>query len=114
RSSAIARAALFRPGGSAALGGSGMARTAAILKALARALRRDQSSIKSIAGNNFFFVSALLLQNAGAFIYLIIGLVLLFPLSTDPLRKIPASRLALWPLGSRDRRLLRALSPWIN
>jgi len=91
-----------------------MARLTAILRALARALRRDQRSLQSVAGNNFFIVSALLLQKAGTFVYLIIGLVLLFPLSTDPLRKIPRSRLALWPLLPGERRALRAISPWIN
>ena len=91
-----------------------MARLAAIIGALARAERRDQKSFQSVVGNNFFIVTALLLQKAGGFIYLIIGLVLLFPLSTDPLRKIPASRLALWPLEARERRLLRAVSPWVN
>lgn len=91
-----------------------MARPGAILRALARALGRDQRSLQSVVGNNFFIVSALLLQNAGGFIYLIVGLVLLFPLSTDPLRKIPRSRLELWPLEARERHLLRALSPWVN
>jgi hypothetical protein len=91
-----------------------MARAGAILKALALAYRRDQRSLETVAGNNFFIVSALLLQEAGGFIYLIIGLVLLFPLSTDPLRKIPASRLALWPIERRERWLLRIVSPWIN
>jgi hypothetical protein len=91
-----------------------MARVAAILRALASALRRDQRSAGSFAGNNFFIVTALLLQKAGGFLYLLIGFVLLFPLSTDPLRKIPASRLALWPLSVRERRLLRVLSPWVN
>jgi hypothetical protein len=91
-----------------------MARTAAILRVLWRVLRRDQRSLQSVASNNFFIVSALLLQNAGTFIYLIIGVVLLFPLSTDPMRKIPRSRLQLWPLDGRDRHLLRALSPWVN
>ncbi len=91
-----------------------MARVVAILKALAVAFRRDQQSLETIAGNNFFLVSALLLQRAGGFIYLIVGLVLLFPASTDPLRKIPASRLALWPLERRERLLLRAISPWAN
>jgi hypothetical protein len=47
-------------------------------------------------------------------VYLIMGLVVLFPLSTDPLRKIPPSRLALWPLDRRDRWILRLASPWIN
>lgn len=91
-----------------------MARLAAVLRALARVVARDQKSIQSVAGNNFFIVTVLLLQRAGGFIYLIIGLTLLFPLSTDPLRKIPASRLGLWPLEAGERRLLRALSPWIN
>ena len=56
-----------------------MARIAAILRALSTALRRDQRSLQSVAGNNFFIVSALLLQKAGTFIYWIIGLVLLCP-----------------------------------
>ena len=57
---------------------------------------------------------ASLLEGKPAYYGLIIGLVLLFPLSTDPLRKIPASRLALWPLERSERWLLRAASPWIN
>ena len=91
-----------------------MARVAAVLRALAQAHRRQQSDIASIIGNNFFLVAALLLQEAGTFIYLLIGVVLLFPLSTDPLRKIPASRLSLWPLTDHDRRVLRLASPWVN
>ena len=91
-----------------------MARAGAILKALAKAHRRDQRSLETVAGNNFFIVSALLLQSAGGFIYLIIGFVMLFPLSTDPLRKIPASRMALWPITDRERWLLRVVSPWVN
>ena len=54
------------------------------------------------------------LGKAGVFVYLIMGLVVLFPMSTDPLRKIPASRLELWPLTTRERWVLRALSPWVN
>jgi hypothetical protein len=91
-----------------------MARTAAILRALGRALRRDQKSIESIAGNNFFWVSILLLQQAGIFFDLLLGLILLFPLSTDPLRKVPASRLASWPLQTQERWTLRLASPWVN
>jgi len=91
-----------------------VARLFAVLKALGAAFRRDQKSLESAAGNHFFIVSALLLQEAGGFIYLIVAVVLLFPASTDPLRKIPESRLALWPLEPRERRLLRAISPWLN
>jgi hypothetical protein len=91
-----------------------MARAGAILKALYTAFRRDWRSFGSLAVNNFFPISTLLLQRAGTFVYLVIGLVILFPASTDPLRKIPASRLAVWPLERRERLALRLASPWIN
>ena len=91
-----------------------MARPFAILRALALAYRRDWTAFQSLAGNNFFLITIFLLGKAGTFVYLIFGLVLLFPLSTDPLRKIPPSRLALWPLDRREHWLLRLISPWIN
>jgi hypothetical protein len=91
-----------------------MARLAAILKALWRAFERGEKSIATLAGNNFFLVALLFLGKAGTFLFLIMGLVILFPLSTDPLRKIPRSRLALWPLEKREMWLLRAISPWVN
>ena len=91
-----------------------MARPFAILRALWVAYRRDWTAFQSLAGNNFFLITAFLLRQAGIFVYLIMGLVVLFPLSTDPLRKIPPSRLALWPLDRRDRWILRLASPWIN
>lgn len=91
-----------------------MARTRAILGALLIVFRRDTKSFGSFATNNFFLMSALLLQQAGVFLYVIVGLVMLFPLSTDPLRKIPQSRLALWPLSAREHWLLRFVSPWLN
>jgi hypothetical protein len=91
-----------------------VARLRPILKALRTIGRRERKTFGAMASNNFFWVSVLLLQKAGAFIYLLVGLVVLFPLSADPLRKIPAERLALWPLSRRDRRMLRALSPWLN
>lgn len=91
-----------------------MARAVALLRALATAYKRDWTALQSLAGNNFFLITAFLLQKAGAFVYLIVGLVMLFPLSTDPLRKIPSSRLPLWPLSRREWWLLRIASPWIN
>jgi hypothetical protein len=84
----------------------------AILKALARAIRRDLRSYQSIGGNNFFLFAALLLQQPASaeFFFVILGFLLLFPLSADPLAKIPADRLALWPLPVRQRIALRLLS----
>src|SRR5450631_2370606 len=91
-----------------------MARLVAILKAVWRAFQRGEKSFGSLAGNNFFLVAVLFLGKAGTFLFLIMGLVVLFPLSTDPLRKVPASRLALWPLEKREMWALRALSPLVN
>jgi hypothetical protein len=91
-----------------------MARSAAILRALGTAFRRDWKTVGSIGVNAFFPVTLLMLGRAGGFLYLIVGLVMLFPASTDPMRKIPASRLGLWPLDRRDRMVLRAASPWLN
>ena len=39
-----------------------MARLAAILRALALALRRDQKSLLNLAGNNFFIVSSVVIS----------------------------------------------------
>ena len=53
------------------------------------------------------------------FFLMVLGVLLLGPLSGDPLHKVPADRLALWPLTPRQRIALRlgslALSPvvWI-
>ncbi len=91
-----------------------MARTAAVLRALGTAFRRDWQSISSIGVNVFFPVTVFMLGRAGGYIYILIGLVMLFPMSGDPLRKIPPSRLLLWPLDRRDRVLLRLASPWLN
>jgi hypothetical protein len=91
-----------------------MARAIALLRALGTAYRRDWTAIESLVGNNFFLLTVFLLRQAGVFVYLIIGLVMLFPLSTDPLRKIPASRMAILPLERREWWLLRVASPWIN
>ena len=56
---------------------------------------------------------AYLLNAAGVFVFLLVGGLLLFPLSADPLRAVPADRLKLWPLTRGEYRLLRALAPWL-
>lgn len=91
-----------------------MARLAAILTALGRATGRDQKSVFSFAGNSFFVVSVLVMQDAGLFVYLLVALVAIIPLSTDPSRKIPPSRLGSWPLSRAERWILRIASPWVN
>lgn len=84
-----------------------------ILNALRTASRRDRKSLWSFSTNNLF-LATLLLGIAGLFFWCVIGLMLLFPLMSDPLQKIPEERLKLWPLTNRDRIALHWLSPWMN
>ena len=75
----------------------------AILKALSRAIKRDLATFESVKVNNFFLFVALLIygalesgvrpSSAEPFL-LFLGFLLLFPLSSDPLDKIPPQRLA--------------------
>ncbi|MGA2134162.1 MAG: hypothetical protein ABSH50_17860 [Bryobacteraceae bacterium] len=106
-----------------------MAAILAILKAVRHAVGRDLGTFESITVNNLFLFVALLSygalnsgqppESAEPF-FLLIGFLLLFPLSADPLGRIPASRLSLWPLTARQQLGLRfaslALSPvtWIG
>jgi len=97
---------------------AGVARVVSILAALWKAVRRGGKRAGSFASNNLFVVSVALLffKDPGGFLSLnvLIGLVLFFPLSADPLRKIPPARLGLWPLERGERGLLRVLSLWLN
>jgi hypothetical protein len=94
----------------------------AILSALARSVWRDLRTFGSVGGNNLtLFMLVVMYQQpqSAAFFVMILGVLLLGPLSGDPFRKIPRDRLALWPLTGRERMALRmgslALSPvvWI-
>ena len=106
-----------------------MAALFAILRALRRAVARDLGTLGSIKVNNLFLFVALLAYGAlntglppksAEPFFVLLGFLLLFPLSSDPLGKIPPSRLALWPLAGAQRLGLRlaslALSPvaWIG
>jgi hypothetical protein len=91
-----------------------MVRVLAVLNAVWRAVRRGQGSFASIGTNNFLIFTAYFLRQNGAFLYLILALLIFFPLSADPLRKIPPERLVFWPLQRREWWILRFLSPWLN
>jgi hypothetical protein len=96
----------------------------AILRALAAVVRRDLAGYSPIRTNNFFLFIVLLI--AGAFstgvepvssypFLVLLAVLLFFPISSDPLEKIPRVRMGLWPLTRRNRLMLRlaglALSP---
>ncbi len=73
---------------------------------------RDVRSLGSIGGQNFFlFVIFVALQPASAIFFgLILGMVLLFPLSSDPMQKVPGERRAMWPLLDWEWAAVRAWS----
>jgi hypothetical protein len=91
----------------------------AILRALGRAVRRDLGTLGSFKANNFVLFVALLIYGAAVSgvapvsaypFLLLLGFLLLFPLSGDPLAKIPPSRLGVWPLTAGQRSRLRIVS----
>src|SRR5579863_1107967 len=92
-----------------------------LLKALGRVSWREVRSFGSIGGQNFFlFVGFVALQPESAvFFALILGVVLLFPLSSDPMQKVPGDRRVMWPLLGWEWAAVRmwslALSPivWV-
>lgn len=99
-----------------------MAALLAVLNSIRRAAQRDLRSFEAIKFNNFFLLIALLTimqPQSAAFLLLLLSALVLFPISSDPLAKIPPSRLQLWPLSTNQRFALRiaslALSPiiWI-
>ncbi len=92
-----------------------MAAIAAILSGIARSSWRDLRSLGSIAGNNLIAVIVLMKaeepSNRGSstsFFLLLIGVLVLFPLSADVLRQVPAERFRLWPLSGAQRIAVRA------
>lgn len=94
-----------------------MARIAALLGPLATLILRELGRTASVAGNHFLLVALLLfaLNPRGAvFLVMVAGLVLLFPVSADPLRRIPEERLLLLPLSPSDRIRLRILGLFLN
>lgn len=86
------------------------------LESLAARGGRDLAG--SVKANNLLFLG--LLGKSAEAIFVLLGFLLLFPLSSDPLGKIPPVRLALWPLSGWQRWGLRlaslAFSPvlWIG
>src|SRR5580658_3817145 len=91
----------------------------AILRALSRTMRRDLGSFAALKVNNFFlFVLFLTYSNVlyrlppySAYPFLLlVGFLMLFPMSSDPLAKIPAARFGVWPLDASQRLILRLTS----
>jgi hypothetical protein len=99
--------------------GTRVSPTTSILGALGRAMRREVGTFGSLKLNNVFLFVALMAYGAGesgvepksVYPFLLFLLtVMLFPLSADPLDKVPPSRLGVWPLTPEQRARLRVAS----
>ncbi|HWE51617.1 MAG TPA: hypothetical protein VG273_17625 [Bryobacteraceae bacterium] len=96
-----------------------MAALLAILNSLRRSVQRDLGTFEAVKLNNIFLLAALMAYgalNAGVEpksaepLLLLLGLLVLFPLSSDPLGRIPPSRLGFWPLSRKQKMALRLTS----
>jgi hypothetical protein len=94
-----------------------------ILNHLRRAVQRDLGTFEAVKLNNFFLLVALMAYGAiesglepksAEPLLLLLGLLVLFPLSSDPLARIPSSRLRLWPLDRKQSRCSVSLSSAIT
>lgn len=86
-----------------------MARVRAITAALARAVIREQRHLRGLASNNLFWLFYLL-GASGAFLLLLVGLVVLAPMCGDPFRRLPVERAGTWPVTAGQLRAVRLLS----
>jgi hypothetical protein len=93
-----------------------LARIRPLLRALGRVTWRELRALNSVTSNNFFlFCFLLMLQpQSTAFLLAVVGLLLFFPLSADPMKKIPPDRLALLPLLRWELVVLRVLSVFLS
>lgn len=96
-----------------------MAAILAIMRAMSLAIKRDVGSFFSVTINNLFLFAALLTYSAlvsgvkpisAIPFFTLLLLIILFPLSRDPLSKVPPSRRALWPLTRAQFIELRLVS----
>jgi hypothetical protein len=89
----------------------------AVLRAVSLALYRELRSFHSITGQNFFFLVLFIAYQqveSVEFFGLILGALLFFPLSSDPLEKIPRDRRQLWPLHHRNWLAIRVASLFLS
>jgi hypothetical protein len=95
----------------------------AILRALVSVTRRDLAGHSLIRTNNFFLFVALLIWGAlvsgvepmSSYPFLaLLAFLLFFPISSDPLERIPEVRLGVWPVGAAGRITLRLASLVLN
>ena len=92
-----------------------MARIWPIVRALARSVIREQGGIGGLRANNLFWVLFLMGQGgAGVFVFLLVGVVAIFPMCADPYRRLPADRVGTWPVTASELRVVRFASVFLS
>ncbi len=89
----------------------------AVLRAIGVASYLELRSLNSITGQNFFFLVLLIAYQqaeSAAFFAIIVGALMFFPLSSDPLEKVPPDRRKLWPLERSDWLAIRIASLFVS
>ncbi|MEP6962065.1 MAG: hypothetical protein ABI995_08300 [Acidobacteriota bacterium] len=83
-----------------------------LLRALGRVSARHVRSFGSLAGQNFFlFVLFVALQpSSAAFFGMLLAVVMLLPMSTDPMQALPEERRATWPIADWEWAVVRVVS----
>ena len=84
---------------------AGLQRILGVLKAVALLSWRNVRSLQSIAGQNFVLVVVLVAlgqPESAEFFAVVLVVVLLFPLSADPMDAVPTERRLGWPLRLRE------------
>jgi len=95
---------------------AGLSGVISLLSALGKVSARHVRSFGSIGGQNLFlFVAFVALQpESAAFFGEILLVVLLFPLSADPMQALPEERRATWPLGNWQWAAVRVASLFLS
>ena len=91
-------------------------RLLSLLRALGKVAARHARSFGSVGGQNLFvFVGFVALQpESAAFFVMVLVVVLLFPMSTDPMQALPEDRRLLWPLSAWEWTALRIVSLFLS
>ena len=92
-----------------------MARIWPIVRALGRSVIREQGGIGGLRANNLFWVLFLMGQGgAGVFVFLLVGVVAIFPMCADPYRRLPLDRAGTWPVTASELRAVRIVSVFLS
>ena len=93
---------------------AGLKTILALLKALGTVSWRNIQSFRSVGGQNFFIAFLAAGPEGAQFFFLLLGLIVFFPLSGDAMEQIPFERRVRWPVSEWEWAVVRAASLVFN